>query len=248
MARQNEGVAVGRNAVLEALKSGAQVEKIYIARGERQGSVVRLLAMAREQKIPVSEADRVKLNHLAGSEAHQGVVAVLRPVEYATIEQILDIARQRGEPPFVILCDRLEDPHNLGAILRTAEVAGAHGVIITKHQSVGLTPAVTKASAGAVFHLAVARETNLVRAMEQLKQAGVWLYGTDMAGADSLFETAFEGGVGLVVGSEGEGMSRLVREHCDFLVRIPMRGRVGSLNASVAAGIAMFEVLRRRGL
>ncbi|HIU71335.1 MAG TPA: 23S rRNA (guanosine(2251)-2'-O)-methyltransferase RlmB [Candidatus Galloscillospira excrementipullorum] len=243
-----EGVVAGRNAVLEAIKSAASIEKIYVARGEKQGSIVRILALAREKNIVVQEADRVKLDHISGITTHQGVVAYLGQKDYCTVDDMLEAARSRGEAPFLILCDEIADPHNLGAILRTAEVAGAHGVIVPKHRGVGITPAVTKASAGAVFHVAVAKVTNLVRTMEELKQKGVWLYGTDAAAQATIYETDFTGGVGLVIGSEGAGMSRLVRETCDFLVSIPMFGQVNSLNASVAAGVVMYEVVRQRCL
>lgn len=245
--RDSESVVAGRNAVLEALKSGALVEKLYIQRGEKQGSIVRILALAKEKGIPVAEADRVKLDHLAGSDAHQGVVATLREREYCSVEDMLREAERSGEPPLLILCDGLEDPHNLGAILRTAEVAGAHGVIIPKHRSVGMTPAVTKASAGAVFHVNIARVTNLTRTMEELKQKGIWLYGTAGEAAQSLFQTDLRGPIGIVVGSEGEGLSRLVRERCDQLISIPMKGKTGSLNASVATGIVLYEIVRQRG-
>ena len=243
-----EGVVAGRNAVLEAIKSAASIEKIYVARGEKQGSIVRILALAREKNIVVQEADRVKLDHISGITTHQGVVAYLGQKDYCTVDDMLEAARSRGEAPFLILCDEIADPHNLGAILRTAAVAGAHGVIVPKHRGVGITPAVTKASAGAVFHVAVAKVTNLVRTMEELKQKGVWLYGTDAAAQATIYETDFTGGVGLVIGSEGAGMSRLVRETCDFLVSIPMFGQVNSLNASVAAGVVMYEEVRQRCL
>ena len=219
-----EGVVAGRNAVLEAIKSAASIEKIYVARGEKQGSIVRILALAREKNIVVQEADRVKLDHISGITTHQGVVAYLGQKDYCTVDDMLEAARSRGEAPFLILCDEIADPHNLGAILRT------------------------KASAGAVFHVAVAKVTNLVRTMEELKQKGVWLYGTDAAAQATIYETDFTGGVGLVIGSEGAGMSRLVRETCDFLVSIPMFGQVNSLNASVAAGVVMYEVVRQRCL
>ncbi|MBQ3391492.1 MAG: 23S rRNA (guanosine(2251)-2'-O)-methyltransferase RlmB [Clostridia bacterium] len=241
-----EGVIAGRNAVMEALKGGAALEKIFVTRGERQGSIVRILALAREKKVPIQEADRVKLDYLSGITTHQGIVAYLSQTTYCTVEEMLEIARQKGEPPFLILCDEVADPHNLGAILRTAEIAGAHGVIVPRHRGVGITPTVAKASAGAVFHVPVAKVTNLVRTMEELKQKGVWIYGTDAAASSDLYETDLTGSLVLVVGSEGAGMSRLVRETCDFLVSIPMYGKINSLNASVAAGIVMYEVVRQR--
>ena len=237
-----EGVVAGRNAVLEALKSGVAIEKIFVARGEKQGSIVRILSLAREKKVVVQEADRTKLDYISGITTHQGVVAYLGQKEYCTLDDILEVPKRKGEPPFLILCDEIADPHNLGAILRTAEVSGAHGVVVPRHRGVGVTPAVTKASAGAVLHVPVAKVTNLVRAMEELKEKGVWPYGTDAAASASIYETDFTGGVG----SEGAGMTRLVRETCDFLISIPMFGKINSLNASVAAGVVMYEVVRQR--
>ncbi|MBQ3077917.1 MAG: 23S rRNA (guanosine(2251)-2'-O)-methyltransferase RlmB [Clostridia bacterium] len=243
---QKEGVIAGRNAVLEALKSGAALEKIFVARGEKQGSIIRILSLAKEKKVPVQEAERQKLDFMTGISTHQGVAAYLSQKEYCTVDEILAIAAEKNEPPLILLCDEVADPHNLGAILRTAEAVGAHGVIVPRHRSVGVTPAVTKASAGAVFHVAIAKVTNLVRTMEELKQKGVWIYGTDAAATSDLYHTDLTGSTALVVGSEGAGMSRLVREHCDHLISIPMRGEVNSLNASVAAGVVMYEALRQR--
>ncbi len=241
-----EGVIAGRNSVLEALKGGAELEKIFVAKGEVQGSLVRILGLAKEKKIPVQEADRLKLQAISGISTHQGVVAYLRQVEYCEVEDILALAEERGEPPLIVLCDELSDPHNLGAIIRTAEAAGAHGVVVPRHRGVGVTPAVTKASAGAVFHMKIAKVTNMSRTMDLLKDRGLWIYGTDMAAKSSLYETDLSGPTAIVVGSEGDGMTRLVREKCDFLLSIPMFGSVNSLNASVAAAIVLYETVRGR--
>ena len=241
-----EGVIAGRNAVLEALKGKAGLEKIYIAKGENQGSILRIIALAREGRIPITEADRLKLQAISGISTHQGVVAYLKQVDYCEVGDILAVAKEREEPPLIVVCDELVDPHNLGAVIRTAEAAGAHGIIIPRHRGVGVTPAVTKSAAGAVFHMKIAKVTNLVRTLEDLKKQGVWIYGTDMAGDRSIFDTDLTGPCALVVGSEGEGMSRLVRETCDFLISIPMRGKVNSLNASVAAAIVLYEAVRGR--
>lgn len=241
-----EGVVAGRNAVLEAMKSGIGVEKIFVVRGELEGSIVKILALAREKKIAVQECDKVKLEFLSGVKNHQGIVAYLAQKEYCSVDDILACAAERGEPPFLIIADEIADPHNLGAIIRTADACGAHGVIIPRHRGVGVTPAVAKSSAGAVLHVNIAKVTNLSQTIDELKEKGVWIYGTDSRGQAGVFDTDFTGSCALVVGSEGYGMSRLVGEKCDFLLNIPMRGKVTSLNASVAAGVLMYEVLRQR--
>ena len=245
-AELHEGVIAGRNSVLEALKSKAGLEKIFIAKGEMQGSIVRIIALAKEQKIPIQEADRLKLQAVSGISTHQGVVAYLKQIEYCDIADMLSLAKERGENPLIVVCDELADPHNLGAIIRTAEAAGAHGIVIPRHRGVGVTPAVTKAAAGAVFHMKVAKVTNIVMALKDLKEQGLWIYGTDMDGSRSIFETDLAGPSAIVVGSEGSGMTRLVKETCDFLVSIPMQGKVNSLNASVAAAIVLYEAVRCR--
>ncbi|MDP4152172.1 MAG: 23S rRNA (guanosine(2251)-2'-O)-methyltransferase RlmB [Bacillota bacterium] len=244
----SEGIIAGRNPVLEALKSKRPPEKIFVARGEREGSIVRIISLARELKIPVQEADRVKLDHLAGISAHQGVVAYIQQKEYVEVKDILESAKEKGESPFVVIADEITDPHNLGAIIRTAEAAGAHGVIISKNRSTGITAAVVKASAGAVIHMPVAKVSNIAETIESLKKEGLWIYGADAEGTSNLFETNLSGSVGIVVGSEGEGLGRLVKERCDFLLSIPMAGKVNSLNASVAAGILMYEVVRQKNI
>jgi len=236
----------GRNAVLEALKSGRAIDKLYIQKGGLEGTLVRIAALAKEAGIPVKEVDRVKLDFMAGNEAHQGVVATGAVRPYADIEDLLAVAELRNEDPFIIVVDGVEDPHNLGAIIRSADGAGAHGVIIHKYRAVGLTYGVAKASAGAVEHVKVARVSNISTAIQKLKDRGLWVYGAHQDAAESCFNTDLTGKIALVVGSEGRGISPLVAKHCDRLVSIPMKGKMSSLNVSVAAGILMYEVLRQR--
>ena len=243
---EREDVIEGRNAVIEALRAGRNIDKIFIAKGEVDKTLGHIASKAREAGIVVVEADRRKLDGMSITQAHQGVVALAAVREYVTVQDILAIAEERGEPPFVIACDEISDPHNLGAILRTAECVGAHGVLIPKRRSAGLTTTVDKASAGAAEHMAVARVANMASALRELKEAGLWIYGTAADGASPLWKTDFSGPVCLVIGSEGDGMSRIVAEQCDFLVSIPMKGRVSSLNASASAAIVMYEILRGR--
>lgn len=243
--RQNTDLIIGRNAVSEALRSERAIDTLLVVRGERNGSVGRIIAECREKKIVVKEVDKKKLDFLCGQGNHQGVAAYAAAHEYAEVEDILALAQERGEAPFVIICDGIEDPHNLGAIIRTAETAGAHGIIIPKRRNVSLTWAVGKASAGAVEYMPVARVGNLASTIDELKEKGIWVYSADMDG-QSWCETDYSGGVALVVGSEGNGVSRLIKEKSDFVVSLPMRGKITSLNASVAAGILMYEVSRQR--
>lgn len=238
-------VIAGRNPVSEAIRSGRPIDKILVARGEKTGAVVGILAKAREKQIPVKEADRVKLDFLSGSAPHQGIIALAAAKEYSTVEDILAYAAEKGEPPFLVILDELEDPHNLGAIIRTAECAGAHGVIIPKRRSVGLSYTVGKASAGAVEYMRVARVTNIASLLDDLKKQGVWIYGADMNGTDYT-KCDMSGACALVIGNEGKGMARLVREKCDVIVSLPMKGHINSLNASVAAGILMYHALKSR--
>lgn len=242
--RPETDVLSGRNAVSEALKSGRVIDHIEVARGERTGSIVALVAKAKERGIPVKEVDSRKLDFLAGKN-HQGIAAVAACKEFSSLADVFALAAERGEPPFLVVCDELEDPHNLGAVIRTAECAGAHGVIIPKRHSAGLTSAVYKASAGAVEYMPVVRVTNIADTVNELKEKNVWVFGLDMDG-QSWDKTDLSGAVALVIGSEGHGISRLVRERCDGIVSLPMVGHVNSLNASVAGGILMYEVLRRR--
>ena len=243
--RQNENLIIGRNAVSEALRSERAIDTLLVVKGERNGSIGRILAECREKKIVIKEVDKKKLDFMCGQGNHQGVAAYAAAHEYAEVEDILALAEQRGEAPFIIVCDGIEDPHNLGAIIRTAETAGAHGIIIPKRRNASLTWAVGKASAGAVEYMPVARVGNLASTLDELKEKGIWVYSADMDGK-TWCETDFAGGVALVVGSEGNGVSRLIREKSDFIVSLPMKGKITSLNASVAAGILMYEVSRQR--
>ncbi len=243
--KQNEDVLAGCNCVREALRAGRPIDTLLIARGERSGGAGAVIAMCREKGIPVKEVAPAKLEALCGTKHHRGVAAVAAAHEYASVEDLFAAAEAKGEAPFFIIADGLEDPHNLGAVIRTAEAAGAHGVIVPKRRSSGLTVTVARSAAGALAHLPVARVANLASAIDDLKQRGVWIYAADMDGSPWC-ETDFSGAVGLVVGSEGEGVSRLVREKSDFILSLPMRGKISSLNASVAAGIVMYEVARQR--
>ena len=236
----------GRNAVTEAFRAGRPIDKLYIAGGDSDRALGYIAALAREKGVTVVECDRRKLDGMSTTHAHQGVIALCAVREYCSVEDILKRAEELGEEPFVIVCDEITDGHNLGAIIRTAECAGAHGVIIPKRRSAGLTAIVNKASAGAAEHLPVARVPNLRAALEVLKERGVWVYGTAADGTCRLWETELTGPIALVIGSEGDGMARLVRESCDFVLSLPMRGKMSSLNASVAGAIVMYEVMRQR--
>ncbi|MDD3411503.1 MAG: 23S rRNA (guanosine(2251)-2'-O)-methyltransferase RlmB [Eubacteriales bacterium] len=238
-----ENLLTGRNPIREALKSGRDIEKLMVARGELSGSAREIIAMAKEARVPIQEVDRTRLDAIAAN--HQGMVAYASAYQYHTVEEMLELAKQREEEPFLVLLDGVTDPHNLGAIIRTAECAGAHGVIVQERRAVGLTPAAVKASAGAVEHLMVARVPNLGATIEMLQKKNVWAYAADMEGEDYL-SVDFSGGVALVIGAEGEGVGRLVLEKCDKRVSLPIRGQLDSLNASVAAGILLYAVLRSR--
>ena len=237
-----ENYVLGRNAVKELLSSGRDIDKIYI---QSEGSILALLGEVSARKIPVVEVDKQKMDRMACHMAHQGIIAVTAEQNYASVDDIFARAEEKGEAPFIILCDGVEDPHNLGAILRSAECAGAHGVIIPKRRNVGLTPVVAKSSAGAILHIPVARVTNLARTIDELRERGVWIYCADMDGKP-YHQTDLRGAVGLVLGSEGEGISRLVKEKCDFVMSIPMYGHVNSLNVSCAGAVLMFEISRQR--
>ena len=241
-----DGIIEGRNAVIEALRSGENIDKIYLAKGETDKTLGHIASRAREKGIVVVKADRRKLDGMSRTHAHQGVIALAAMREYVTVQSLLDTAEEKGEAPLLVVCDEISDPHNLGAILRTAECAGAHGVIIPKRRSAGLTAIVGKTSAGAVSYMPVARVSNLPATLEELKKKGIWVYGTAAEGATSLYEADLKGPAAIVIGSEGSGMGRLVREKCDFLVSIPMKGHISSLNASAAAAILLYEAVRRR--
>lgn len=241
-----DGVIEGRNAVIEALRVQTPIDKIYLARGETDKTLGHIASRAREAGIVVVEADRRKLDAMSRTHAHQGVIALAAVREYVSVASILDDAEAKGEAPLIVVCDEISDPHNLGAILRTAECAGAHGVIIPKRRSAGLTAVVAKTSAGAVSYVPVARVANVSATLKELKKRGVWVFGAAAGGTTALYDADLRGGAAIVIGSEGSGMTRLVEENCDFLVRIPMRGRISSLNASAAAAILLYEAVRQR--
>lgn len=236
----------GRNPVLELLKSGGPVHKIFLAKGAQKGSVVEILTRARERRIPVQEVDRSYLENLVHDSNHQGVIASVPARSYVELEDILERARDRGEDPFVLILDEIEDPHNLGAILRTADAVGVHGVVIPKRRAVGLTSTVAKASAGAIEYVPVARVANLAQAVEKLKKEGCWVVAADPDGEAIWQHNNLSGPLVCLIGSEGKGVGRLLKEKCDFLVGIPMKGHVSSLNASVAAAVLCYEILRQK--
>jgi 23S rRNA (guanosine2251-2'-O)-methyltransferase len=247
-----QGYISGRNAVIEALRANVVLDKVYIDKEDSAPALGHIASRARGLGAVVVDADRRKLEQLCRNAGlsvttHQGVVAVMSVASYVDVADILELARSRGEAPLIIVCDEISDPHNLGAIIRTAEAAGAHGVIIPKRRNASLTPIVAKTSAGAAFHLPTAREANLAGALRELRESGVWIYGSASAGEKSMWETDFTGAAAIVVGSEGEGMGRLVRENCDFVVNIPMSGKISSLNASVSASLLLYEAVRQRG-
>ena len=242
-----DGIIEGRNAVLEALRAGTSIDKIYLARGETDAALGHIASTARDKGIVVVEADRRKLDGMSRTHAHQGVIALAAVREYVTVDSILAAAAEKGEAPLLVVCDEISDPHNLGAILRTAECAGAHGVVIPKRRSAGLTAIVAKTSAGAVSYMPVARVPNIPALLKELKKQGVWVFGTAAGGSTALYDADLKGPAAIVIGSEGSGMTRLAAESCDFLVSIPMKGRISSLNASAAAAILLYEAVRQRG-
>lgn len=239
-------IVEGRNAVTEALKAGRTLDKLFIAKGQIDGSLRPIVAMAKESGAVISEVDRRKLDALSVTGAHQGVLAYFAEREYSTLDQVFAFAEESGRPPLIIVCDEINDPHNLGAIIRTANASGAHGVIIPKRRSAGLSATVAKAASGALEYTPVVRVSNIAATLDELKERGVWIFGADAEGEKSLYEEDLTGPVAIVVGSEGLGIGRLVRERCDFLLKIPMLGQINSLNASVAAAILMYETVRQR--
>lgn len=241
----NENQLEGRNAVLEVLKSGRDIEKIIIQKGNVEGTIRRIVGMAKEHGVVVQEAVKQKLDEMSQTKNHQGVIAIVSEHEYAEVSDILKAAADKGEKPFIIILDNITDPHNLGAVIRTAECAGAHGVIIPKRRSVGLTATVGKTSAGAMEYMPVARVTNISKTIDDLKKEGIWIACADIGGED-YFDASLDSAIALVIGAEGDGVSRLVKEKCDYVVSIPMYGKISSLNASVAAGLLMYEVVRQR--
>ena len=236
----------GRNPVLEILDSDKEIEKLYILKGDLKGSIKKIIGKAKDQGIIIQEVDKNKLESLSDGNIHQGVVAVVTEYEYVEIEDMIELANEKGEDPFLIILDEIEDPHNLGSIIRTAECAGVHGIIIPKRRSASVNNTVYKSSAGAAEHMLVSKVTNISNTVESLKEKGLWIYGADMEGEDYHFNTQLKGSIALVIGNEGKGLSRLVKEKCDVLVKIPMNGKISSLNASNAASILMYEVVRQR--
>lgn len=235
----------GRNAVMEAFRSGQVIDKLFILDGCQDGPVRSIAREARKKDTIINYVPKERLDQLSQTGSHQGVIAQIAAYEYSTVEDILEKAREKGEPPFIFLLDNIEDPHNLGAIIRTANLAGAHGVIIPKRRAVGLTATVAKTSAGALNYTPVAKVTNLGKTIDELKEAGIWFVCADMNG-DRMYDLNLKGPIGMVIGNEGEGVSRLIREKCDFTAAIPMKGEIDSLNASVAAGILAYEIVRQR--
>ena len=236
----------GRNSVIELLESGRDINKILIAKGEKHGSIHKIIAMAKERKILINEIDRNKLNQMAQTQNHQGVIAIVPPYNYCEVDDILEVAKQRNENPFILILDGIEDPHNLGAIIRTAETAGVHGIIIPKRRAASVNSTVNKVSAGAVSYMKIARVNNLNETIRYLKEQDIWICGTDADTKIEYTKQDYKMPIAIVIGSEGFGMSRLVKENCDFLVKIPMKGKITSLNASVSAGIIMYEVVKQR--
>ena len=241
----NDSCVFGRNAVKELLNSGRDIDKIYIQKGEREGSIKMLISKSAERKIPIIEAEKSKLDALCQTGAHQGIAALVAEQNYSTVDEIIEYAESRGEKPFIVICDGVEDPHNLGAIIRSVDCSGAHGVIIPKRRSVGLSSTVAKASAGAISYIRVAKVTNLASTIDELKERGFWIYAADMGG-ERYCDIDYSGSVALVLGSEGFGISRLVKEKCDFTVSIPLWGNVNSMNVSCAAAVLLTEIARQR--
>lgn len=236
----------GRNAVRELLNSDKDINKIFIQKGEKHGSILEIIAKAKEKRVLINEVDKFKLDQMAQSDNHQGVIAMVPPYEYSSVDEILEYAKQKNEDPFILILDEIEDPHNLGSIIRTAECAGVHGIIIPKRRACPVNSTVNKTSVGAAQYVKVARVNNLNDTIKELKENDVWIYGTDMLGNVDYNKQDYKGGVGLVIGNEGSGMGKLVKENCDILVKIPMKGKINSLNASVSAGIVMYEIMNQK--
>ncbi|MGL4991673.1 MAG: 23S rRNA (guanosine(2251)-2'-O)-methyltransferase RlmB [Sarcina sp.] len=242
-----EDLVEGRNAVIELLKSGrTTIEQIFIASGKIEGSITKIIGLAKDNKIMIKEVDRKKLDTISETGSHQGVIAQITPFKYSEVEDILAYAEKKGEDPFIVILDELEDPHNLGSIVRTAELCGVHGIIIPKRRNVGVTGTVYKTAAGAIEHMKIAKVTNVNSEIEKLKEKGVWVYGADIRGEEYSYNIDFAGPCALIIGNEGKGMSKLTAKKCDKLVKIPMVGKINSLNASVAGGIMMYEILKSR--
>ena len=243
---ENQDQVEGRNSVIELLKSGKDINKLFVQRGEKHGSINEIIKLANKNKIIISEIDKSKLDKMSQTHNHQGVIAIVPPYEYCDVDEILEVAKEKNEEPFILILDEIEDPHNLGSIIRTAECSGVHGIIIPKRRSATVNSTVNKTSAGAAQYMKIARVNNLNETINYLKERNIWIYGTDAKGSAYYDEQDYKGGVGIVIGSEGFGMNRLVKENCDFLIKIPMKGQINSLNASVSAGIVMYEVMKQR--
>lgn len=236
----------GRNAVIELLESGRDINKIFISNGEKHGSINKIINMAKQRKVLITEVNKSKLKEMAKTENFQGVIAIVPPFEYCDVDDILEEAKRRNEPPFIVILDGIEDPHNLGSIIRTAETAGVHGIIIPKRRAASVNSTVAKVSAGAVEHMKIARVNNLNETIKSLKENGIWICGTDISTDTYYDKQDFTGSIAIIIGSEGFGMSRLVKENCDFLVKIPMKGKITSLNAAVSAGIVIYEAVKQK--
>lgn len=236
----------GRNSVRELLKSDKDVNKLFVQKGEKHGSILEIIALAKQRKIIIQELEKNKLDEISETHNHQGVIAVVPPFNYCDVDDILEYAKSKNEKPFIMILDGIEDPHNLGSIIRTAECTGVHGIIIPKRRAASVNSTVNKTSAGAVEYMKIARVNNITETIKYLKENDVWIYGTDMDGTSYYNEEKYDSGVGIIIGNEGSGMSRLVKENCDFLIKIPMKGKISSLNASVSAGIVMYQVMQDR--
>lgn len=243
---EKENLIEGRNAVIEALKGNTTIEQLFVANGTKEGSINVVLAKAKEKGITVKFVDRKKLDQMSETHSHQGVIAETTPYKYYEVDDILEYAKEKNEAPFIVILDEIEDPHNFGSIIRTAEVCGVHGIIIPKRRNVGVTSVVYKTSAGAAEHMKIAKVNNINSAIDRLKENNIWIYGAEMEGKEYCFDADLTGPAALVIGSEGQGMSKLTKQKCDVLVKIPMIGKISSLNASVAGGIIMYEILKQR--
>lgn len=241
-----DDIVEGRNAVIELLKTGRDINKIFVQNGEKHGSINKIIAIAKEKKVIIKEIEKSKLDFISKNKNHQGVIAIVSPFNYCDVDEILEEAKNKNEDPFIIILDGIEDPHNLGSIIRTAETAGAHGIIIPKRRAASVNSTVNKVSAGAAAHMKIARVNNITETIKYLKDQGLWICGTDMNTNTYYYDQDFTIPIGIVIGSEGFGMSRLVKENCDFLVKIPMKGKITSLNASVSAGIVIYEVVKQK--
>ncbi|OOM11215.1 23S rRNA (guanosine(2251)-2'-O)-methyltransferase RlmB [Clostridium saccharobutylicum] len=243
---EREDIVIGRNAVIEALKGEGTIETLYISNGNLEGSIKTIVGLAKEKRVIIREVDKRKLDSMCNGEVHQGVIAKITPYKYSQVSDILELAEKRGESPFIVILDEVEDPHNLGSIIRTAELFGVHGIIIPKRRSASVTSTVYKSSVGAVEHVKIAKVTNLNATIEELKESGIWVYGADIRAEEYSYQVDFSGPCALIIGNEGRGISKLTVQKCDKLIKIPMVGKINSLNASVAGGIMMYEVLKGR--